>query len=227
METRCYGICSDAITPFFMKRILLFSIATLLVIALAAGAWYYNKLKTPPTNSPGRIASLNANKAYALKLVSRAKEARQYTVLNHFNTGICFLIDMSLGSGRNRLFVYNLAKDSVVDAGLVTQGACSEGRHFGNEVGCGCTSLGKYRIGNPYKGKFGLAYKLHGLEATNSNAFKRYVVLHSHECVPANEVAPYPICRSEGCPTVAPYFLKKLATTIDGSPQPILLWIFE
>lgn len=227
METRCYGIRTDAIIPFFMKRMLLLSIAILLLIALAAGAWYYNKLKTPPTNSPGRMASLNSNKAYARKLSNRAKEARQYAALNKFNSGICFLIDMSIGSGRNRLFVYNLDKDSVIDAGLVTQGACSEGRRFGNEVGCGCTSLGKYKIGTSYKGKFGLAYKLHGLEATNSNAFKRYVVLHSHDCVPANEVDPYPICRSEGCPTVAPYFLKKLAATIDGSPRPILLWIFE
>jgi hypothetical protein len=72
-----------------------------------------------------------------------------------------------------------------------------------------------------------LAYKLHGQDSTNSNAFKRYVVLHAHECVPAGEVDPYPICQSDGCPTVSPAYLKKLAATIDGSPRPILLWIFD
>lgn len=210
-----------------MKRILLSSIAMLVLVLLAAGGWYYYKMKSPPRNTPGRLAALNNNEKLSTKLASRAREARQYAGLKKFNTNLCFLVDMSISSGSNRIFVYDLAKDSIIDAGLVTEGSCSNGKRFGNEVGRGCTSLGKYKIGNPYTGKFGLAYKLHGLEGTNSNAFKRYVVLHSHECVPASEVAPYPICRSEGCPTVAPHFLQKLAATINGSPRPVLLWIFE
>lgn len=210
-----------------MKRIVLRSIALLLVILLAAGGWYLYKMKSPPKNTPGRLAALNSLPGLSEKLSSRGREARQFAALKSYNTNFCFLIDMSLPSGSNRLFVYNLNKDSILDAGLVTEGSCSKGKRFGNEVGCGCTSLGRYKIGNPYQGKFGLAYKLHGLDNSNNNAFKRFVVLHSHECVPANEVSPYPICRSEGCPTVAPYFLKKLAATIDGSSRPVLLWIFE
>lgn len=170
-------------------------------------------------------------KKLLLKLASRATQAKEYTTRHKYNTDICFLIDLSIESGRNRFFVYNLQKDSITGAGLVTHGRCNEtwlkGRRYGNEVGCGCTSLGRYKIGAAYKGKFGLAYKLHGQDATNSNAFKRYVVLHAHECVPYQEVNPYPICQSDGCPTVSPTFLKKLAATIDGSPRPILLWIFE
>jgi hypothetical protein len=138
---------------------------------------------------------------------------------------------MNIASGVNRFFVYDLGKDSVLDAGLVTHGRCNElwlsGRKYDNKIGCGCTSLGKYRIGTPYKGRFGLAYKLHGLDSTNSNAFKRYVVLHSHECVPNEEVIPAPICQSDGCPTVSEAFLKKLASLIDASPKPILLSIVD
>jgi hypothetical protein len=63
-----------------------------------------------------------------------------------------------------------------------------EGRKYGNEVECGCTALGKYRIGNSYNGRFGQAFKLYGLERTNDKAFERFVVLHSHECVPETEV---------------------------------------
>lgn len=154
-----------------------------------------------------------------------------FTKAKGYNTQICFLVDMSVGSGKNRFYIYNPSKDSVLDAGLVTHGRCNKnwltGRQYGNEVGCGCTSLGKYKIGNAYQGRFGLAYKLHGLDSTNDNAYKRYVVLHSHECVPEGEVDPYPICQSDGCPTVSPGFLKKLAGIIDESKKPMLLWIYE
>src|SRR5262245_29960802 len=63
---------------------------------------------------------------------------------------ICFLIDMSLSSGQNRFFVYDLKKDTLQNSALVTHGRCNqywlEGRKYGNTVGCGCTSLGKYKI---------------------------------------------------------------------------------
>ena len=97
---------------------------------------------------------------------------------------------------------------------------------FSNADGSHCTAVGKYKIGNPYMGRFGLAYKLYGLDSTNSNAFKRYVVLHAHDCVPNDEVFTE-ICQSDGCPTVSPNFLKKLQRLIDDSPKPVLLWIYE
>ncbi|MGZ5191235.1 MAG: murein L,D-transpeptidase catalytic domain-containing protein, partial [Flavisolibacter sp.] len=90
----------------------------------------------------------------------------------------------------------------------------------------GCTSLGKYKIGNPYQGKFGLAYKLYGLDKTNSNAFSRFVVLHAHDCVPDDETENE-ICQSPGCPTVSVAFLKELKTMINNSEKPVLLWIYN
>ena len=214
-----------------MKRILLITFATLFLFILGSAAWYMSRFK--PTSKPAVARDIKADLSnkLRLKLESRATQARQYSARNGYNTSTCFLIDMSIASGKDRFFIYNLDKDSIISTGLVTHGRCNEdwleGRRYGNEVGCGCTSLGKYKVGNPYKGKFGLAYKLHGQDATNNNAFKRFVVLHSHACVPVREVDPYPICQSDGCPTVSPDFLKKLAATIDASPRPILLWIFE
>ena len=136
---------------------------------------------------------------------------------------------MSLPANHKRFFIYDLKTDSVRNSGLVTHGNCNqfwlEGRKYANDIGCGCTSLGKYKIGNSYYGRFGLAFKLHGLDNTNSNAFKRYVVLHSHSCVPDNEVVEE-ICQSNGCPTVSPEFLKLLEAIIKKSKSPVLLWIF-
>ncbi len=137
---------------------------------------------------------------------------------------------MSLPSGQNRFFVYNLKKDTLQNSGLVTHGSCNqywlEGRKYGNTVGCGCTSLGKYKVGHSYNGRFGLAYKLYGLDKTNDKAFERFVVLHSHECVPETEVKD-DICQSDGCPTVSPGFLQYLKPIINASKKPVLLWIYE
>jgi len=180
--------------------------------------------------------SLHLKKEYATKNITAEKlkqksvEASSFAKKNGYNSSVCFLVDMSLSSGQNRFFVYNMGKDSIQQSGLVTHGRCNqmwlEGRKYSNEPGCGCSSLGKYKVAYSYQGTFGLAYKLHGLEKTNSNAFKRFVVLHSHECVPESEVKDE-ICQSDGCPTVSPQFLQQLKPIINGSSKPILLWIYE
>jgi len=164
------------------------------------------------------------------KLQLKAADAKLFVQENRYNDVICFLIDMSLPSGQNRFFIYDLKKDTLKNSGLVTHGRCNEnwleGRKYGNTVGCGCTSLGKYRIGQSYAGRFGLAYKLFGLEKTNDNAFRRFVVLHAHECVPEAAVEDE-ICQSDGCPTVSTGLLQYIKPIIDASNKPVLLWIYE
>ncbi len=170
------------------------------------------------------------NKETMLRLSEKALLAKDYIAGHSFNAKYCFLIDMREASGKNRFFVYNLDKDSIEMAGLVAHGSGigndSDTPTFSNVPNSNCTSLGRYRIGNSYNGKFGLAYKLYGLDKTNSKAFDRFVVLHSHACVPNEEVAPSPICESWGCPTVAPAFLTQLRTYLDKSEEPVLLWIY-
>jgi hypothetical protein len=160
-------------------------------------------------------------------LKSRAHQLKEYIKNNGLDSTTCFMINMGIASGEKRFFIYNLQKDSVEQSGLVTHGSGSETKsgelQFNNTVGGLATSLGKYKVGNSYYGKFGLAYKLHGLDVSNSKALERFVVLHSHDCVPAEEVAPFPICVSWGCPTVAPSFLKILQSKIAKAKQPILL----
>jgi hypothetical protein len=200
--------------------------------SLIALAWLSFSKGAKKIRSYHQVNAVTAKKSSAefLKLQSKAVSAKAFVKRNHFDTSLCFLIDMNLPANHNRFFVYNFFKDTIQSSGLVTHGNCNqywlEGRKYGNEVGCGCTSLGKYKIGTSYYGRFGLAFKLYGLDKTNSNAFKRYVVLHSHSCVPDKEVTEE-ICQSNGCPTVAPNFLKQLEPVIKTSTRPIMLWIFE
>lgn len=210
-----------------MKRILFLSLGLLFCGLITCAAWYYFKVNTKSHNT---VAALS-NRNLLIRLNRHATPLLAYAKEHGYNTSTCFLVDMSVESGRNRFFVYNLKNDSVMDAGLVAHGRCNtdflKGRQYGNTVGCGCTSLGKYKIGNPYNGKFGRAYKLHGLDSTNSNAFKRFVVLHSYAAVPNEEVDPLPICQSDGCPMTSIAFLQKLGKIIDHSAKPVLLYIFD
>lgn len=158
-----------------------------------------------------------------------ATQADQFVKRNNMESRYCFLINMAEPSNAKRFIVYDLINDSVIARDRVTHGRCGKlwlvGRKYSNEIGCGCTSLGKYKIGRSYQGKFGLAYKLHGLDSSNSNAFKRYVVLHSHDCVPEASERILQLCQSDGCPTVSPSFLLQLDKLLQNARKPVLLWI--
>jgi len=209
-------------------RTLLLLLLAILSLAWLSSSGYWKKTKPSSASNQPKEYSSASRSMQILQL--KATEAKLFVERNNYNASVCFLVDMTLPSGQNRFFVYDLAMDSVEAAGLVTHGCCNQewlqGRKYGNTVGCGCTSLGKYKIGNQYYGQFGLAFKLYGLEKTNDNAFARFVVLHSHSCVPESQVTD-DICQSNGCPTVAPGFLLQLKTIINHSKKPVLLWIFE
>jgi len=206
------------------------SLLALITVALALAAHYYYKgfYRASPT-SIHSINKINSNEA--LRINNKASHIKSFALKSGFNTKIIFLVDMSLPSGQNRFFVYDLQSDSIIRSSLVAHGSAntrfSFTPKFSNQKESGCTALGKYRIGKNYKGRFGVAYKLYGLDSTNSNAFSRNIVLHSYSCVPDQETYPYPICNSLGCPMVSPLFLKSLQVIIDKSKEPVLLWIFN
>ena len=94
-----------------------------------------------------------------------------------------------------------------------------------------CSSLGKYKVGIRSYSKWGINvhYKLHGLESTNSNAFKRYIVLHSYTPVPTLEIYPMhlPLGISQGCPVICDDAMRKVDALLKVEKKPVLLWIYE
>jgi hypothetical protein len=170
----------------------------------------------------------------AVKLKENRSALAAYVKDNGFNTTHCFLVDMSIPSGKNRFFIYNMQEDMVECSALVSNGSgsyrpgYSERLVFSNVPNSKATSLGKYKIGDAYNGMWGLSYKLHGLDSTNDNAFKRFIVLHADKHIPTAEPNPYnPIYQTQGCPAVAPEFLAKLTRYINNSRKPVLLWIYD
>ncbi len=167
------------------------------------------------------------------RLQQQAALLEKFVKQNNYNTEYLFLVDMSLPSGKNRFFIYNLNKKTPEHAALVTHGVGSnkydtdEPLQFSNMPYSFKTSLGKYKIGNAYHGRFGLAYKLYGLDSTNDKAYERAIVLHGHKQIPDAETYPGYIIVSAGCPTVSPAFLGILNKYITAAKKPILLWIYN
>lgn len=191
-----------------------------------------NRVYTPVPNvsaDPGE-----ARYAVAItRLKDQAAAIKEYAGSKNFNTDICFLVDMSVPSGKNRFFVYNLKTGVVENESLVAHGFGSTVKGsdneliFSNNAYSFKTSLGKYKIGKSYTGKYGLAYKLYGLDDTNNKAFERTIVLHADIHMPKNEVYPARIFQSAGCPTLSPEFLPVVSKYINSSKKPILMWIYN
>jgi len=177
--------------------------------------------KEEQSSSPQNAAITNV-------ILNRAME---YSAKNKLSTEYCFLIDMSIPSGRNRFFVYDLKKNSIILSGLVAHGSCNETflarPRFSNEPKSNCSSLGKYQVGQFYKGKYGKSYRLLGLDNSNSNAYNRAVVIHGYDCVPDKEIYPRVLCNSFGCAMVSYKFFNKLSSIINKSEKPILLWMYQ
>ena len=165
------------------------------------------------------------------KLETQIVEVRKLISSNSkYNHEIAFLIDMGIPSGKNRFFIYDLKNNKIIDKGLVAHGSGSEtgiqGKlKFSNIDNSLSTSLGKYSIGYSYVGKFGKAYKLYGLDKTNSNAYNRNIVLHKYFDVPYDEQENY-ICNSYGCPMVNEKFYDRIEKIIDNSQTKIILSIY-
>ena len=235
---------------------MLFTVFTLLVVSIRGNALSQHVDMLSQTTPPVKIAANNTqgvitkdepkvdrdtsfnmiNTRYKLavdRLKQKAASIGEYAKANNFSADYVFLVDMSIPSGKNRFFVYNLKKDTLVCSSLVSHGFGSTIKTsedqliFSNNNYSFKTSLGKYKIGNSYIGTYGLAYKLYGLDSTNSKAFERAIVLHSDVHVPTAEIYPYKIFQSAGCPTVAPTFLPILGKYIKASKKPILMWIYN
>ncbi len=170
----------------------------------------------------------------ANKLQAKADSAAVFCKQKGFNTDFCILIDMKIHSGKNRLFVWDFDKKAVTLSGLCCHGVGGKSTGaqpvFSNTSGSNCTSLGKYKIGARAYSNWGINvhYKMHGLESSNNNAFKRIVVLHAHTPVPENEIYPFhlPLGWSLGCPVVANKTMTSLDALLKEVKKPVLLWIY-
>lgn len=117
------------------------------------------------------------------------------------------IVDFTLPSTKNRLFVYDIAKEQIVFKSLCSHGINSGelyANDFSNQHKSYKSSKGFYLTDEVYQGKHGTSLRLVGLEkGKNDNAKQRGIVLHGADyCSEEHITKNGMLGRSKGCPAV-------------------------
>ncbi|MCS3529615.1 murein L,D-transpeptidase catalytic domain family protein [Chryseobacterium sp. JUb7] len=172
------------------------------------------------------------------KTKSKAEEALLFCKAKNLNTDFCILIDMSLHSGVKRFMVWDFKTASISKKYLVGHGCgnnpwsmdgSKDNPSFSNEDGSHLSSLGKYKLQGRGHSDWGIniKYLMHGLEETNNNALKRFIVFHSWNMMSDDDVFPKGSPEGWGCPTISNNAMKEIDPVIQNSQKAVLMWIYN
>lgn len=131
------------------------------------------------------------------------------------------LIDFSLPSSEQRLWLFDLEAGSLIMRELVAHGQGSGGNYasqFSNIENSHQSSIGLFRTQESYYGQHGYSLRLDGLEpGINDQARRRAIVIHGADYVDASWVARQGrIGRSHGCPAVPQHAIHSVVDNLKG-----------
>ncbi len=126
---------------------------------------------------------------------------------NQIRKNLLTIIDFSLSSNLERMWILDISKMEVIHHTLVAHGRNSGdefARYFSNKPSSWQSSLGFYLTDGVYHGKHGLSLYLDGVEpGVNDKARKRTIVMHSADYVSRDFIRNYGrLGRSFGCPAI-------------------------
>lgn len=132
---------------------------------------------------------------------------------------ILTLVDYSLSSNENRLWVIDLKSNTILFQSLVSHGRNSGNEFansFSNKPESYKSSLGFYLTGETYFGKHGYSLRLDGLDkGVNSNARDRAIVVHGADYVSERFIKQNGrLGRSLGCLALSQELTKEVIDTI-------------
>ncbi|MDG9730147.1 murein L,D-transpeptidase catalytic domain family protein [Ignatzschineria sp. RMDPL8A] len=226
-----------------LLRITLYALILITLLLLIGASYYFrDRIRLIPSFWERSHALVNHDKNASKKtletsLRQRADEAYQYALAHQFDLEHAVLINFSIHSGANRFFVWDFTEQQPIIESLVAHGYGAPGFEstnqsitFSNTPDSYASSLGKYRLGERSWSRWGINihYKMHGLEPTNDNAFRRYIVLHSFDKIPTDETFPkyLPMGYSQGCPVISDEAMRRIDALLQTKTKPVLLWIY-
>ncbi len=151
------------------------------------------------------------------RVAERAVKLREYCHREGYNTKVALFVDMSRHSGRRRFVAWDMEQNAPIFTSPVSHGSGAMESHvrsayarFSNEDGSHLSSLGYALVAERYVGRYGVAYRLDGLSATNSNLRSRCVVLHGWEHTTSLPIWPLSTVGSFGCPVLSRKMMRKV-----------------
>ena len=185
---------------------------------------------------------VQCGKSYVPKNVKPEKDyssyitqAKKYSEENRLSNQFFLLADLSVHSGKKRLFLYDFKEGRFTESFLVMHGQGRKGKisrrnaEFSNEPRSFNSALGKYIVKRKKKksASYGRKFIMKGMEETNSNSQKRLIVHHPSKYVPNREKFPKYIGNSKGCPAVSQDTFEILDDIFEDSSHDFLLWIIN
>lgn len=134
---------------------------------------------------------------------------------------ILTIIDFSLSSNIDRMWIIDLNKQEVLHSSLCAHGRNSGdefARSFSNTPSSYKSSLGFYVTGDTYTGKHGLSLLLDGAEpGVNDKARERAIVMHGADYVSRDFISSNGrLGRSFGCPSIPLEDHEKIINMLSG-----------
>ena len=140
------------------------------------------------------------------RMYDKMERYYQDNIRDFSNTRYVTIVDFSQHSSKKRFYLFDLQTQKV-ERYLTTHGRNSDLNNdgfadsFSNVEGSKQSSLGFYKTLGTYTGQWGHSMRLEGLSDTNSNAYRRAIVVHPADYV--QEEIPR-AGRSWGCPALDP-----------------------
>ncbi len=156
----------------------------------------------------------NSSRSCAMSLRSRvaerASELLDFCQKEGYNCHIALFVDLSRHSGRRRFVAWSFERNAPMFICPVSHGSGSARSHvrsafarLSNEDGSHLSSVGRALVAERYVGCYGVAYRLDGLDSTNSNLRSRCVVLHGWKHTTSCPTWPIAATGSFGCPVLS------------------------
>ncbi len=174
-------------------------------------------------NQRGMVIAAQTQNHLRPQLVNLALHAYNNAQLDGFgNKHILSIIDYSLPSTMNRLWIINLDTNQVLFAEKVAHGIGSGtlyATQFSDQIDSRESSIGMYQTRlNGYRGRHGYSLRLIGLEpGYNDQAFKRAIVLHSAPDISDAFIQTHGFLGlTWGCPAINPAHIRPVINTLSG-----------
>ena len=163
------------------------------------------------------------------RVAERAVALKEFCRKEGYNTRVALFVDLARHSGRRRFMAWDMERNVPIFMCPVSHGSGSKMSHvrsayaqLSNEDGSHLSSLGRALVAERYEGRYGVAYRLDGLDASNSNLRSRCVVLHGWEHTTSYPIYPIPTVGSFGCPVLSRKMMRRVDALLKQHDRVVL-----
>lgn len=149
-----------------------------------------------------------------------------------YNDRVALLWDLARHSGRRRFAVWNFREGRAEHIFVASHGSGSAASRVrsararvSDKEGSHLSSEGRALVAERYMGRYGVAYRLDGLDGTNASLRRRCIVLHGWRYTTPFPIWPAATAGSWGCPVLSVRDMATLDAILQHERR-VVLWAY-